>query len=128
MVDPLHDEASVTARSGITFDCLPGYNFLECVGRSPFGESWRVRAPDEQLRAVKFVTSFCNREAAITSRELSAAVRLKHIRHPGLVRVERIENLLGELLVLERRRNRMIGAALALLALALGLAAASRFW
>jgi hypothetical protein len=37
--------------------------------------------------------------------------------------VERIEQMLGDLLLLERRRNRLIGLAVALLALALAWAA-----
>jgi ubiquinone biosynthesis protein len=50
--------------------------------------------------------------------------QLPRLLHRALAgdRVERIEGMLGELLVLERRRNRMIGIAVALLALALILA------
>jgi ubiquinone biosynthesis protein len=51
--------------------------------------------------------------------------QLPRLLHRALAgdRVERIEKMLDELLELERRRNRLIGVALALLAGALALAA-----
>jgi hypothetical protein len=47
--------------------------------------------------------------------------QLPRLLHRALAgdRVEHVEKLIGQLLVLQRRRNRMIGAAVALLALAL---------
>jgi hypothetical protein len=47
---------------------------------------------------------------------------LPRLLHRALAddRVERIERLLAESLALQRQRNRLIGAAVALLALALG--------
>jgi hypothetical protein len=51
--------------------------------------------------------------------------QLPRLLHRALAgdRVERIEQMLGDLLRLERRRNRLIGLAVALLALALAWAA-----
>jgi ubiquinone biosynthesis protein len=66
-------------------------------------------------------------EAPFWAQLLPQLPRLLH-RALAADRVERIEDLLGKLLVLERRRNRMIGVAVALLALALILAVALRFW
>jgi ubiquinone biosynthesis protein len=56
--------------------------------------------------------------------------QLPRLLHRSLAgdRVERIERMLGELLALERRRNRMIGFAVALLALTFALVAALKFW
>jgi ubiquinone biosynthesis protein len=56
--------------------------------------------------------------------------QLPRLLHRALAedRVERIEQLLAELIALQRRRNRAIGAVVALLALALALATALAFW
>jgi ubiquinone biosynthesis protein len=55
--------------------------------------------------------------------------QLPRLLHRALAgdRVERIEQMLADLLLLERRRNRLIGLAVALLALALAWAAVSSF-
>jgi ubiquinone biosynthesis protein len=56
--------------------------------------------------------------------------QLPRLLHRALAgdRVERVERMLGELLALERRRNRMIACAVALFALALALAAYLALW
>lgn len=89
----------MSSGTGINFDCLPGYQFLECMSRSPFGETWKARAPDGRLRAVKFITSFIRDETAVTPRELDAAVRLKKARHPALACIERVEMDQGRLVL-----------------------------
>ncbi len=84
----------------------------------PFLEKWMR----EQL-GLKGLLRAVRNEAPRWATMLPQLPRLLHRALAG-DRVERIEGMLGELLVLERRRNRMIGVAVALLALALILAAA----
>ncbi|HYS76190.1 MAG TPA: AarF/UbiB family protein, partial [Burkholderiales bacterium] len=84
----------------------------------PFLESWMR----EQI-GLKGLLRALRNEAPRWATMLPQLPRLVHRALAG-DRVERIERMLGELLVLERRRNRMIGIAVALLALALILAAA----
>jgi ubiquinone biosynthesis protein len=88
----------------------------------PFLENWM----SEQI-GLKGLLRTIRNEAPRWATMLPQLPRLLH-RALAADRVERIEDLLGKLLVLERRRNRMIGVAVALLALALILAAALRFW
>ncbi len=84
----------------------------------PFLENWMR----EQI-GLKGLLRALRNEAPRWATMLPQLPRLVHRALAG-DRVERIEGMLGELLVLERRRNRMIGVAVALLALALILAAA----
>jgi ubiquinone biosynthesis protein len=88
----------------------------------PFLETWM----SEQI-GLKGLLRTIRNEAPRWATMLPQLPRLLH-RALAADRVERIEDLLGKLLVLERRRNRMIGVAVALLTLALILAAALRFW
>jgi ubiquinone biosynthesis protein len=88
----------------------------------PFLETWM----SEQI-GLKGLLRTIRNEAPRWATMLPQLPRLLH-RALAADRVERIEDLLGKLLVLERRRNRMIGVAVALLALALILAVALRFW
>jgi ubiquinone biosynthesis protein len=79
----------------------------------PFLEKWMR----EQV-GFKGLLRTLRREAPHWATMLPQLPRLFHRALAG-DRVERIERMLGELLAVERRRNRMIGLAVALLALAL---------
>jgi ubiquinone biosynthesis protein len=83
----------------------------------PFLENWMR----EQIGFKGLLRTIRN-EAPRWATMLPQLPRLLHRALAG-DRVERIERLLEELLVLQRRRNRLIGLAVALLALGLGWAA-----
>jgi len=100
---PSRGQTSLTPSSGITLDCLPGYEFVDCLGRSPFGEIWKVRTPNGATRAVKFISSFSREEAAVTPREYEAVSLLRNVAHPGLACVERVESDQGRLVIVTQR-------------------------
>jgi ubiquinone biosynthesis protein len=79
----------------------------------PFLEKWMR----EQV-GFKGLLRTLRKEAPYWATMLPQLPRLLHRALAG-DRVEHVEKLIGQLLVLQRRRNRMIGAAVALLALAL---------
>jgi len=79
----------------------------------PFLEKWMR----EQV-GFKGLLRTLRKEAPYWATMLPQLPRLLHRALAG-DRVEQVEKLVGQLLVLQRRRNRMIGAAVALLALAL---------
>jgi serine/threonine protein kinase len=64
---------------------LPGYQFLDCLGQTPLGDSWKVQAPDGRLRLAQFVYGFADGGG---HPEAEAVARLKYLRHPGLLRLE----------------------------------------
>lgn len=76
---------------------IPGYRLYERVGAGGYGEVWSAEAPGELVKAVKFVYGYLNEERA--SRELKALNRIKGVRHPFLLSIERIEIINGHLII-----------------------------
>lgn len=68
---------------------IPGYTTTELIGRGGSGEVWRVVAPGGLAKAVKIV--YGDADAERTKVELKALARIKDVRHPLLLSIERIE-------------------------------------
>ncbi len=60
---------------------LPDYQFVNCLGRTPFSESWEARAPDGKRRLVKVLFGVTWTDAAS---EQEAIAYLQSLRHPAL--------------------------------------------
>ena len=76
---------------------IPGYRIRERIGAGGYGEVWTADAPGGLVKAIKFVYGFLNEDRA--SRELKALNRIKTVRHPFLLSLERIEVVDGQLLI-----------------------------
>jgi len=68
---------------------IPGYTTTELIGRGGSGEVWRAVAPGGLAKAVKIV--YGDIDAERTRVELKALARIKDVRHPLLLSIERIE-------------------------------------
>src|SRR5438093_1596237 len=80
---------------------LPGYRLLEPLGRGGFGEVWKCEVPGGLRKAIKFVHGSLDcplGSAAAATQELAAFERIKDIRHPFLLSLERVEVADGRLL------------------------------
>lgn len=76
---------------------LPGYELIEKIGAGGYGEVWSVIAPGGMRKAVKFVFGGeCDKRA---TSELHALEKIKSVRHPFLLSLERIEIVEGRLVV-----------------------------
>lgn len=76
---------------------IPGYRLKKRIGAGGYGEVWQAEAPGELLKAVKFVFGYLSEDRA--SRELKALSRIRAVRHPFLLSLERIEVVDGQLVI-----------------------------
>ena len=74
-----------------------GYTLKERVGSGGFGEVWSAVAPGGLLKALKIVYGFHDEKRA--QAEMKALDRVKELRHPFLLSLERIEIFEGQLVV-----------------------------
>ncbi len=81
---------------------IPGYKLVSPLGSGGFGEVWKCVAPGGIHKAIKFVFGNLNSldgDAAKAEQEYQALERVKSVRHPFVVSMDRIEVVSGELLI-----------------------------
>ncbi|MGI9456977.1 MAG: protein kinase domain-containing protein, partial [Aeoliella sp.] len=76
---------------------LPGYKFIARLGSGGYGEVWRAEAPGGLSKAVKIVFGRYDQQRAAI--EMKAMERMKSLRHPFLLSLERIEIVENRLFV-----------------------------
>lgn len=74
-----------------------GYTLNKRIGHGGFGEVWSAVAPGGLQKAVKIVYGYHDEKRA--QAELKALDRVKDVRHPFLLSLERIEVFEGQLIV-----------------------------
>jgi hypothetical protein len=84
------------------FEPIAGYRLIEPLGSGGFGEVWKCEAPGGLIKAIKFVYGNLNSldvEGARAEQERTALDRVKEVRHPFVLSLERIEAVEGELVI-----------------------------
>jgi len=77
---------------------FPGYELIERIGSGGYAEVWRARAPGGIEKAIKLVYGCYDEQLA--SQEMKAMERIKDVRHPFLLSLERFEVIDGRLVIL----------------------------
>jgi len=81
-----------------TAEPIAGYMLKERIGAGGYGEVWKVEAPGGLNKAIKFIFGCLGEERAAC--EMKALNRIKEVRHPFLLSLERIEVVDGQLVII----------------------------
>jgi serine/threonine protein kinase len=88
---------------------IPGYKLIERLGGGGFGEVWKAMAPGGLLKAIKFVygdLTSSDEEGQRAEQELKALSRVKTVRHPYILSLERYDILEGRLVIVMELADR----------------------
>jgi serine/threonine protein kinase len=83
-----------------------GYELSHRLGAGGYGEVWVAQAPGGLLKAIKLVFGCHDENRA--QRELKSLNRIKEVRHPFLLSLERIEVVDGRLIVVTELAERSL--------------------
>jgi eukaryotic-like serine/threonine-protein kinase len=90
---------------------IPGYRLVERLGRGGFGEVWKVVAPGGVFKAIKFVNGDMDDagdDASAAEQELKALNRVKTIRHPYILSIDRFDIVDGQLMIVMEMADRSL--------------------
>ncbi len=85
---------------------IPGYRLIEKIGIGGYGEVWKVTAPGGLNKAMKVLYGDLTGPRA--EQELKALERIKSVRHPFLLSLERFEVVDGQLLIVTELADRSL--------------------
>src|SRR5438876_2104943 len=87
----------------------PGYRLIDRLGGGGFGEVWRAEAPGGLHKAIKFVfgdLSSADDNSQRAEQELKALSRVKTVRHPYILSLERYDIIDGQLIIVMELADR----------------------
>jgi serine/threonine protein kinase len=88
---------------------IPGYKLVERLGGGGFGEVWKAIAPGGLPKAIKFVygdLQAASADGVRAEQELKALSRVKTVRHPYILSLERYDIIDGQLLIVMELADR----------------------
>src|SRR5437773_54228 len=90
---------------------IPGYKLIERLGGGGFGEVWKCVAPGGLLKAIKFVygdLQTASPDGQRAEQELKALSRVKTVRHPYILSLERFDIIDGQLMIVMELADRTL--------------------
>src|SRR5438270_865131 len=87
---------------------IPGYRLIERLGGGGFGEVWKCEAPGGLHKAIKFVYGdlAAADDGQRAEQELKAMSRVKTVRHPYILSLERYDIIDGQLMIVMELADR----------------------
>jgi serine/threonine protein kinase len=88
---------------------IPGYRLIERLGGGGFGEVWKAMAPGGLPKAIKFVygdLQAASSDGVRAEQELKALSRVKTVRHPYVLSLERYDIIDGQLIIVMELADR----------------------
>src|SRR6516165_5476869 len=99
----------MAARLETQAEPIPGYKLIERLGGGGFGEVWKAVAPGGILKAIKFVygdLDTISDDGQRAKQELKALSRVKTVRHPYILSLERFDIIDGQLMIVMELADR----------------------
>src|SRR5947209_11379825 len=85
---------------------IPGYQLVERLGFGGYGEVWKVTAPGGLHKAMKII--YGDMSGPRAEQELRSLERIKSVRYPFLLSLERVEILEGQLIIVTELADRSL--------------------
>src|SRR5262245_60871780 len=102
-------ETTMTVPITAQAEPIPGYRLIERLGRGGFGEVWKCEAPGGFQKAIKLVYGNLDEagdDGKAAEQEKKSLERIKQIRHPFLLSLERYDVVDGQLMIVMELADR----------------------
>lgn len=87
-------------------ELISGYRLIERLGRGSYGEVWKASAPGGFLKAIKLVFGNVTGGEGQAAEELDALARIRDVRHPYILTIERFDIVKGQLVIVMELADR----------------------